>query len=657
MIRLMKSFIILGLMAGLLVGCTQKTEDIYVPVGDLTVSPDFNWQAHRMVEVDLEVLTNANEPVSQIVFELFDKQPDKYSTPMAKGVTDSDGKYRTSLNLPSYLKSIWARGYMSSYEIPIVDGKAERVYGEYEEQDEEQGKGDYHAADGKAWSWLPGMSYNWYGVPFPHTNTSLEANFLQRVAQTLPENIAMGESHPEYLDPSTQQNLKLDENAQVWLTFVTEGAGYRNALGFIDYPNNNPPQNSSEVGDKTIILPNASLYNDGGGMNAGDTVYLGQFAAGTTLGWFLVADGWGGRYYNVSTNAPVYYSLPHLNPESNPAHKQHSVMVYDSEYERFMIGFEDLNRDSGSDDDFNDLVFFLTVNPIEAVDMTNVAAIAGSPDEDEDGIIDLYDDYPGDPDLAFNNYTYGPDSWGTLAFEDLWPDVGDYDFNDLVIDYNFNQITQAANRVKKVEMRFKVRAIGARKANGFVVELPFDSANMYEVNPSHPALFELENGTKAVARIFNSAFDLIPQTEGFINTQMDQPYTEPVEVSLSFKLLSPINIVNVSMAPPYNPFIYPDNDRTHEIHLPGYSPTALMDMTLFDTGDDASLTNDWYKSADNLPWAVNIPAYWGNPLEHVQITKAYLKFQYWTQSSGTSYQDWYLDLPGYLDQDFIFQTP
>jgi hypothetical protein len=28
--------------------------------------------------------------------------------------------------------------------------------------------------------------------------------------------------------------------------------------------------------------------------------------------------------------------------------------------------------------------------------------------------------------------------YGTLAYEDLWPSKGDYDFNDLVVDYDFN---------------------------------------------------------------------------------------------------------------------------------------------------------------------------------------------------------------------------
>jgi len=655
--RAYKLLILLGLVALVLTGCSEKADDSFVPVKDLTVSPDFNWQSHRMVEIDLQVLSNRAEPVTNVVFLLFDSEPQSLSSPIAKGATDESGRYQGMIALPSRVRSLWAVGYMSKIEIPIVNNRVSHTWGGA--SPEIKGGEGFFAPDGKSWSFLPGMTFNAQGRPSPMTNVPLESDFLTRINNSLPESVPLGVSHPQYLDLSNQTNLKIDDLAQVWVTFVTEGAGYKNALGFHSYPSGNVPQTTSEVGARTLIMPNASLNGSGGQMNSGDTVYLGIFDPGTTLGWFLVADGFtpGGSGTNVSTSKPVYYSNTHLNPESDPAKKKHSIMLFDAISERFVVGFEDLPRMSGSDDDFNDLVFFITVNPIEAVDRDGIPPVYVPEDRDDDGIPDLFDDYPDDPDLAFNNYTFGANSWGSLAFEDLWPNVGDYDFNDMVVDYNYNQITQAANRVKKVEMRFKLRAIGARKANGFAIELPFDSANIYAVNASHPTLFEHEQSSKAVMRMFNSAFDLIPQTQNFINTEINQAYVTPVEFSVDFKLQNPVNIVNVTMPPPYNPFIFADGVRSHEIHLPGYAPTALMNMSLFNTGNDASLPNNWYKTSDNLPWAVNIPASWDYPVENAQITRAFLKFKHWAQSSGASYPDWYQNQPGYRDNDFIYQTP
>ncbi len=84
-----------------------------------------------------------------------------------------------------------------------------------------------------------------------------------------------------------------------------------------------------------------------------------------------------------------------------------------------------------------------------------------SNDTDGDGVPDDQDDYPNDPDKAFNNFSPEEGTWATLAFEDLWPGTGDYDFNDLVLFYNMNQITNADNEVVEIDASFYVNHIGA----------------------------------------------------------------------------------------------------------------------------------------------------------------------------------------------------
>lgn len=653
-----RPILLLILIASLaIIGCSEKDNDAFVPMKDLTISQDFDWTTTHPVELELGVLTNTNEPIPGIVFEIFLTKPEPLSSPIAKGVTLADGKYMSTLTLPKGLKKIWARGFMGVHELLISGDKAELILGGA--YPESQAPGEYYIPDSKSWTFLDGMTFNAHGQPNPMTNTPLEAEFLSALSATLPEGQSLANTHPQYLDPSVQTNLKLDEQAQVWLTFVTEGAGFQNALGFHTYPSNEQPQNRSEITTHTIVLPNASLDGSGGKMNSGDTVYLGMFDPGITMGFFLVADGFI-KKNDVSTTAPRYYSNQHLNEESNPAKKQHSILVFDPVSQRFVIGFEDLPRSAGaSDDDFEDLVFFLTVNPVTAVDQTGIQPFDNQTDTDGDGINDFYDDYPTDPELTFNNYTYGLTGLGTLAFEDLWPNVGDYDFNDMVVDYNYNQITQPGNRVKKVEMNFRLKAIGANYANGFAVETPFLSSNVYEVSSSHPSFFELEqDGPKAVMRMFSSTFDLMPAVPGsFINTRIADPYVEPVDFSVSFKLTNPVNIANPELTAPYNPFIFINRERSHEVHLPGYAPTSRMNTALFGTGEDASGSGNWYKTVDNLNWAVNIPEIWDYPIEKSQVTQGHLKFKHWAQSSGASYPDWFKNLPGYRNEAFIYRAP
>lgn len=656
--KISKLFIAVSILLIALAGCTTKNEDTFIPVKDLTVAPDFDWSTTQRVEVELSVSTNASQPVSTVVFEFFASRPDANSSPIAKGATNSGGKLFTSITLPSGSKSVWARGYMSTIEIPIVNGKAvHQIGGEVATKI----SGDFKIPDDKAWKYLPGMSYNNDGVPSPKTNVPLDPAFLARVSQALPEGAPLTTTHPEYMLDTNQLNIHITELADVSITFVHEDAGYKNSLGFFTYNTNNPPANKNRITDHIVLLPNASLAGSGGSLQSGDTIQLGRFAAGKSISWFLVADGFNkNRIPKVDTSKPIYYSLNHLNPESQNAKKQHAVQLYDIPTQKFVIGFEDINRQTGnSDNDFNDLIFYVTVTPVTAVDdMENIPTI-GIPDADGDGIADDEDDYPNDPDLAFNNYTYGPSGWGTLAFEDLWPVVGDYDFNDMIVDYNYNQITNADNKVKKVEMRFKLRAVGANFNNGFAVQTPFNSANIHSVSAMHPDLFEHEPGAKAVMRMFLGSFDLIPKPAHFINTELDKPFIQPVEFGVSFKLTNPIPLIDVESAP-YNPFIFVNRVRSKEIHLPGFAPTDKMDMALFGTGDDASLDSpgNWYKSrSNNLPWVVNIPVSWDYPVEHAQITKPYLKFKNWVESSGNSNTDWYTNKAGYRNPQFIYVAP
>lgn len=654
--------LLLIVIAGLVMGCTNKTtnnENVFVPVQDLVVAEDFDYQTARNVTIDLTVLTNSDEPVAGIPYEIYNAAPDNGGEVIATGQTDANGRYETVISLPTYIKKAYVVGYMTTEVITITDNHIQKVYGGSFPQT--KGGASYAPPKGGPWSYLPGYTFNSSGVPAHATagyvtRDNLSAGFLSRINATLPERVALYNSHPDYFNNDAMADVKLDEACDVWVTFVTEGAGYRNSFGFFTYPQNNPPTSPSQITPQYILMPNTSLTGSAGGMTSGDKVYLGQFPAGIMIGWFIVADGWSGTAGGVSTTKPVYYSIPSLNPEGAANKKKHSILVYDSSEEKLLIGFEDLPRENGSDEDFNDLVVYASANPIEAIDIVDVPPIDTPVDTDGDGVSNTFDDYPTDPELAYDNYTYSQTQWGTLAFEDLWPYKGDYDMNDMVVKYNINQITNGQNKVKKINMRYLLSAVGARKANGFAVEMPFSSSLITDLVTSHPALFNLETGgSKAVLRFFNNTFDLIPQTTGFINTVMDEPFYAPVEFTASFKLSTATLPSAFNHQPPYNPFIFIDGVRGQEVHLPGYTPTTLVNSALFGTGDDATVIGSkYYKTANNLPWAVNIAADWDYPIERSQITRAHLKFQNWAQTSGNSYPDWYLDRPGYRDPAFIY---
>lgn len=283
-------------------------------------------------------------------------------------------------------------------------------------------------------------------------------------------------------------------------------------------------------------------------------------------------------------------------------------------------------------------------------------------DDDGDGVPNTNDDYPNDPDKAYNNYSPAEGIYGTLAYEDLWPRKGDYDFNDVVVDYNFNVITNASNKVVEMNSDIVLKATGAGYLNGFAFELPVVQSNVTSVSGQvlNDDLFTLNNNgteagqTNAVIAVFDDAHTLFDQS-GFINTEPGHTYFDPVSVVIVVTFNGSFEIVDLGTAP-YNPFIVANQQRGYEIHLPGQENTALANVLLFGTSqDDSNPGNDkYYQTSNNLPWAIHLPVNFDYPIESASIENAHLKFVNWAESGGNLFTDWYLDNTGYRNSQYIY---
>ncbi|MBZ0242189.1 MAG: LruC domain-containing protein, partial [Bacteroidales bacterium] len=382
--------------------------------------------------------------------------------------------------------------------------------------------------------------------------------------------------------------------------------------------------------------------------------------------WALVADGWNGS--EVVDKRWTVYSNKNLNPATDPDLKQQTVLLYDPGRERLLLGIEDIRRDSRDcDHDFNDAVFYVSANPIQAIDVTELPIVDYTGDDrDGDGIPDNFDDYPDDPERAFNNFFFTEGDFGTLAYEDLWPYRGDYDFNDAVIDYNFNQITNGNNALVELNATFILRAHGAFFHNGFGIELSLQAADIESVEGTVLSSNYISlngNGTeaghsKAVVIMWDDSYEILsPAYSGIgANTNPDVPFQIPDTMNINIKLTNPVPM-NQAGVPPYNPFIIVDGQRGVEVHLPNKAPTALADLSLIGSGDDDSdaTNNRYYKTQENLPWAINIVEKFAYPIEKTEIIKAHLKFAEWAESGGSLYPDWYKNESGYRDNTFIYQ--
>ncbi|NJB71042.1 hypothetical protein GGR42_001504 [Saonia flava] len=197
---------------------------------------------------------------------------------------------------------------------------------------------------------------------------------LETINNSLPESFPVPEYNPQYITSGYDTDLILDDNADVWVTFITEGAGYTNVLGYYTYDINNPPTTVPNQEDITIIYPNASELGAGGGLQVGDKVKIGTFTAGTGIGWVLLANAWNGK--EVAHDIWQVYSNPDFNPESDETLRHHNVLLKDPDNERIILGFEDVRRDlDWCDNDFNDAIFYVTANPYTALRTANYAGV------------------------------------------------------------------------------------------------------------------------------------------------------------------------------------------------------------------------------------------------------------------------------------------
>lgn len=288
-------------------------------------------------------------------------------------------------------------------------------------------------------------------------------------------------------------------------------------------------------------------------------------------------------------------------------------------------------------------------------------------DTDGDGVPDNLDDYPLDPTRAYNTWYPSSSTFGSVGFEDLWPSKGDYDMNDLVVDYQYKVVSNAQNNIVDIIPKYYVRAVGATLRNGFGFQLnnidPAQVASVTGYSLLYGYITLNANGTEAnqanaVIIVFDNVDNVInrPSTGSFYNTTPGSPkgISDTVYIDIHFSVPAPPLTLGT---PPYNIFLIKDMNRGIEIHMPDNIPTSLADPAYFGANDDTSdpATGRYYKTGNNLPWAINTPVLFDYTYEIIPIIQGYNHFATWAESGGISYPDWYTDQPGYRVESNIYE--
>lgn len=293
----------------------------------------------------------------------------------------------------------------------------------------------------------------------------------------------------------------------------------------------------------------------------------------------------------------------YTNQSANYKQQAGCISIYDEKAQKIILGFEDQTFRDENDKSFDDIIFYVDADPIESIIDNNRPSIPIPPDE-----------------ITYTTET----TRGTLAFEDIWPSGGDYDMNDVVVEYESTITFNNRNKITKIVDTFTPIHDGANFTNAFGYVI---NDNLGTINTSQSNFYSLEEANQII--LFPNAREAVANKQKFTVTRE-----------------FPEGIDKIQYKRNYNPFIavnYKQGEKNRvEVHLPKSKPTSWANTSLIGTMDDAYFVN----KEGNYPFAIDLPIINFKPVtEGARIGKAneYPNFTKWANSFGKESVDWYLN--------------
>jgi len=183
---------------------------------------------------------------------------------------------------------------------------------------------------------------------FPVTEVSVGASIINKANNLFPEGTS---PDPMVLATNTGGMLDLAVKSVIKITFVHEGAGYRNQMGYWT------ASADDDILSETTVFRDLSFYSPGC-HETGDQVTVGPFDAGTRVGFFIC-----GNCFNRYRSHMKFYST--ATGKNNRDGKRHVGLIFDQPSDNILIGMEDLYN--LGDKDYNDAMFFAAMFPVNTV--------------------------------------------------------------------------------------------------------------------------------------------------------------------------------------------------------------------------------------------------------------------------------------------------
>jgi hypothetical protein len=204
-------------------------------MSQLNIGDKFNYRTDQNITVELKALANDNQPVKGVRFDIYTDYPENRGSLILSGVTGEDGFFRSAYPFPVILTRVIVTtayiGLPHELEIELSNGKISGTFGGRSMVMKSGGKGITKASNIDFYYM---GTFNSQGVPnyLEPVNEVIDPAFLADINNSFPESVPI---NPAYLDLSNEHDFKLTEACDVWIAFVSEGAGYKNTLGYYAY--------------------------------------------------------------------------------------------------------------------------------------------------------------------------------------------------------------------------------------------------------------------------------------------------------------------------------------------------------------------------------------------------------------------------------------
>ena len=217
---------------------------------------------------------------------------------------------------------------------------------------------------------------------------------------------------------------------------------------------------------------------------------------------------------------------------------------------------------------------------------------------------------------------------GTLMFEDMYPQLGDYDFNDFVARYNLRilyKYSRGKYYAHKMCISVQIRAVGGIykyepyirltkvKADNIIIETTEKNVKSIK-GPNGEAIISYKSPTP-------------PSGYKYYNTEKNEMTKPDKFKEIWITLKNPIEYEDV-MDKNYNIDMYiAKENHKQEIHLKGYEP-------VYDQHQD-------YADKNNFVWGIRTRGIFDHAIEGKNFLKAYPQFKGWVTSGGKEYKRWW----------------